>query len=405
MTAELMPAAVCGVTFIIPIRCLGVFPIVRLVPFASCLDGSFGSRFVRSMITDQFKLALLDPCSSDSDCGVGTYCFSCLDGSFGSRCVRSMITDQFKLVNNSMPFNKYAYLTTHNSYAIVGEPSHTGVPRSTFTNQEDTVTQQLNNGVRALMLDTYDFQDDVWLCHSPEGKCNDFTAFEPAIDTLKEIEAFLSANPSEIITLILEDYVHTPNGLNNVFNRSGLLKFWFPLSKMPQNGQDWPLISDMVANNQRLLVFTSIRSKQDNEGIAYQWNFMVENQYGDDGMKAGNCSNRAESNPLTDTSKSLVLVNYFPTIPIEATTCRHNSEELINMLDTCYGAASNRWANFVAVDFYKRSKGGGAFQATDMLNGRLLCGCDDVHACAVRSSRNFNQFMPYIFQVNIETSL
>ncbi|KAH0468753.1 hypothetical protein IEQ34_001985 [Dendrobium chrysotoxum] len=295
--------------------------ILRLVPIASRLDGSSGSRFVRSMITDQFKLVPLDPCLSDSDCEVGTYCFSCLDGSSGSRCVRSMITDQFKLVNNSMPFNKYAYLTTHNSYAIVGEPSHTGVPRITFTNQEDTVTQQLNNGVRALMLDTYDFQDDVWLCHSAEGKCNDFTAFEPAIDTLKEIEAFLSANPSEIITLILEDYVHTPNGLNNVFNRSGLLKFWFPLSKMPQNGQDWPLVSDMVSNNQRLLVFTSIRSKQDIEGIAYQWNFMVENQYGDDGMKAGNCSNRAESSPLTDTSKSLVLQQHVGTILKNSLTC------------------------------------------------------------------------------------
>ena len=108
--------------------------------------------------------------------------------------------------NNSLPFNKYAYLTTHNSYAIEGEPSHTGVPRVTFDNQEDSVTQQLNvelilksvskslsfsfilisslcflnllkfnlfnlqNGVRALMLDTYDFDDDVWLCHSNGGK-------------------------------------------------------------------------------------------------------------------------------------------------------------------------------------------------------------------------------------------
>ena len=46
--------------------------------------------------------------------------------------------------NNSLSFNKYAYLTTHNSYAIVGEPSHTGIPRVTFDNQEDTVTDQLN---------------------------------------------------------------------------------------------------------------------------------------------------------------------------------------------------------------------------------------------------------------------
>lgn len=88
----------------------------------------------------------------------------------------------------------------------------------------------------------------------------------------------MSANPSEIVTLILEDYVKAPNGLMRVFNHSGLMKYWFPVSNMPQNGQDWPLVKDMVANNQRLVVFTSAKSKQETEGIAYQWNYMVENQ-------------------------------------------------------------------------------------------------------------------------------
>ncbi|XP_057436132.1 PI-PLC X domain-containing protein At5g67130-like [Lotus japonicus] len=324
---------------------------------------------------------LLDECSSDGDCGAGLYCFSCPLGFSGSRCVRSSVTDQFKLINNSLPFNKYAFLTTHNSYAIDGEPSHTGVPRVTFTNQEDNVTQQLNNGVRGLMLDTYDFDGEVWLCHSFGGQCHDITAFEPALDTLKEIEGFLSANPAEVVTLILEDYVHTPNGLTKVFTDAGLMKYWFPLTSMPRNGADWPLVSDMVAKNQRLLVFTSIRSKEQSEGIAYQWNFMVENQYGDGGMKEGSCPNRAESSPLDDKSKSLVLVNYFKTTPLKVLTCIDNSGQLINMLQTCYGAAGNRWANFVAVDYYKRSEGGGSFQAVDTLNGKLLCGCDDVHTC------------------------
>jgi hypothetical protein len=231
------------------------------------------------------------------------------------------------------------------------------------------------------MLDTYDFKGDVWLCHSSRGKCNDFTAFEPALDTFKEIEAFLAANPSEIVTLILEDYVNAPNGLTNVFNASGLQKYWFSVSKMPQNGQDWPLVSDMVTSNQRLVVFTSMRSKQATEGIAYQWNFMVENNYGDDGMDAGKCSNRAESAPLNDKTKSLVLMNYFPSVPVKLTACLQHSNSVSDMVNTCYGAAGNRWANFLAVDYYKRSDGGGVFQSTDLLNGRLLCGCQDVNAC------------------------
>ncbi|KAF6140091.1 hypothetical protein GIB67_001832 [Kingdonia uniflora] len=329
---------------------------------------------------------LLDECSSDGDCAGGLYCFSCTEGFSGSRCVRSIITNQFTLLNNSLPFNKYAFLTTHNAFAIDGYPSHTGTPRITFTNQEDSVTQQLNNGARALMLDVYDFDGDVWLCHSSGGVCHDVTAFGPAIDTLREIEAFLSANPSEIVTLILEDYVHTPNGLTKVFSDAGLMSYWFPVSSMPQNGQDWPLVSDMVANNQRLIVFTSIQSKQDSEGIAYQWSYMVENQYGNGGMDVGSCFNRGESCPLDDKTKSLVLVNYFESIPLKQPTCAHNSGDLINMLHTCYGAAGSRWANFVAVDYYKRSEGGGSFQAVDTLNGMLLCGCDDVHTCVPGST-------------------
>jgi len=56
------------------------------------------------------------------------------------------------------------------------------------------------------------------------------------------------------------------------------MKYWFPVTDMPKDGQDWPLVNDMVQNNQRLLVFTSIQSKEASEGIAYQWNYMVENQ-------------------------------------------------------------------------------------------------------------------------------
>ena len=165
---------------------------------------------------------------------------------------------------------------------------------------------------------------------------------------------------------------------------------------MPKNGEDWPLVTDMVANNQRLLVFTSIRSKEQSEGIAYQWNYMVENQCknlylsplhhrviflmhilssrdgtnqefnsrefakeclkfadGDGGMQGGKCPNRAESSPLNDKTKPLVLVNHFSSIPFKITACEHNSADLINMLHTCFGSAGNRWANFVAVDFYK----------------------------------------------------
>ena len=77
------------------------------------------------------------------------------------------------------------------------------------------------------------------------------------------------------------------------------------------------------------------------------------NVVGKDGMVQGRCPKRAESAALNDRRKSLVLVNHFRTIPIRQATCKDNSADLINMLSTCYGVAGNRWANFVAVDYYK----------------------------------------------------
>lgn len=176
---------------------------------------------------------------------------------------------------------------------------------------------------------------------------------------------------------------------------------------------------------------------------------------GDDGMDAGKCSNRAESAPLNDNTKSLVLMNYFPSVPVKLTACLQHSQSLIDMVNTCYSAAGNRWANFIAVDYYKvlsiwksdllirtfrnlkedqhltlfetyetfslvvfrstvqhfqifyrmrltlfwteifqRSDGGGVFQATDLLNGRLLCGCQDIKACSVR--QRCTDFFSYV---------
>lgn len=101
---------------------------------------------------------------------------------------------------------------------------------------------------------------------------------QPAINTLREVEAFLTQNPSEIVTIIIEDYVHTQKGLTRVFTDAGLDKYWFPVSKMPKKGGDWPTVTKMVQENHRLLVFTSDSSKEAGEGIAYQWRYMVENE-------------------------------------------------------------------------------------------------------------------------------
>lgn len=92
------------------------------------------------------------------------------------------------------------------------------------------------------------------------------------------MEAFLSENPSEIVTIFIEDYVRSPMGLSKVFTAADLVKYWYPISEMPTNGKDWPSVTDLIGKNHRLLVFTSDSSKEASEGIAYQWSFLLENE-------------------------------------------------------------------------------------------------------------------------------
>ncbi|XP_047259976.1 PI-PLC X domain-containing protein At5g67130, partial [Capsicum annuum] len=122
-------------------------------------------------------------------------------------------------------------------------------------------------------------------------------------------------------------------------------------------------------------------SKEAAEGIAYQWRYMVENEPGDPGVAPGSCSSRKESKPLNSRSASLFLMNYFPTVAVQNGACKEHSTQLFDTAAACYKAAGNMMPNYVAVNFYMRSDGGGVFDVLDQMNGRTLCGCPTVTAC------------------------
>ncbi|KAK1399049.1 PI-PLC X domain-containing protein-like [Heracleum sosnowskyi] len=226
-----------------------------------------------TLISYSSSLKIGETCSASSKCDSGYLCSTCpINGNTRPRCTRLQPLNPTSKVKG-LPFNRYSWLTTHNSFSIARAVSDTGSIVLAPRNQEDS------NGVRGLNLDMYDFNNDIWLCHSFGGKCLNVTSFRPASKTLKGIQVFLEKNPTEIVTIFIEDYVTSPKGLTKVFKASGLDKYMFHVSRMPTNGSDWPTGDDMVQKNQRLVVFTSKSSKEASEGIAYEWKYVVENQF------------------------------------------------------------------------------------------------------------------------------
>ncbi|PQQ15220.1 PI-PLC X domain-containing protein [Prunus yedoensis var. nudiflora] len=83
-------------------------------------------------------------CIKNSDCDSGLHCETCLaDGNLVPKCTRTQPISPISQVK-TLPFNRYSWLTTHNSFARLGERSATGSLVLAPTNQQDSITDQLN---------------------------------------------------------------------------------------------------------------------------------------------------------------------------------------------------------------------------------------------------------------------
>ncbi|MFL5910973.1 MAG: hypothetical protein ACJ768_10435 [Gaiellaceae bacterium] len=135
-------------------------------------------------------------------------------------------------LGDSLPLGRTAWLGTHNSFNSVNEsptPSHTD------SNQQLSLTQQLDVDIRSLELDLHFFPSlsaggskTVVVCHArgPDEEnlgCTDEPTFA---QVLPQIATWLKAHPSQVLLLYLEDELGDPGGyaqaigtLNSVLRR------------------------------------------------------------------------------------------------------------------------------------------------------------------------------------------
>ncbi|MEE2789568.1 MAG: hypothetical protein VX589_19675, partial [Myxococcota bacterium] len=192
------------------------------------------------------------------------------------------------------PFHQVAYLTTHNAMSSAAR-------NWLFPNQTHAVPRQLADGVRGLMLDLYEEDGVLLLCH---GDCR--AGRQTLADGLVEIRTFLEGAPSNVITLIFESYVD-PEALRLALDAAGLSDEIF---NRAIDGA-WPTLAQMIDRRTRLVILSDVRPVRPTAGIMYVWDVAWETDYAAEELSDFSCDvNRgAVANPL-------FIFNHFLTKPV-----------------------------------------------------------------------------------------
>lgn len=298
------------------------------------------------------------------------------------------------------PLNEVAFAATHNAM------SASTYPNWLFGQQEHGLTEQLDAGVRALLIDAHygrkvggrvlteiDGQQlevaqqelgkegaaaaerirdrllsrggtpgprEVWLCHV---MC-EIGAF-PLADGLREIRDYLVEHPDEVLVVIVEDDGPTPADVEQAVEESGLLPYVYK----GDPGPPWPTLGEMIESGQRVLMMAE---KQGGDA-AVPWyldgyEFMQETPYTFRSVSELSAAASCDPNRGGDSGGTLFLLNHwidtYP-IPRSSNAAKINSYEFL--LERARRCARERglFPNFLAVDLYAT---GDVVKVADALN-------------------------------------
>ena len=255
--------------------------------------------------------------------------------------------------NCGKQYNQVAYLTTHNAY-------NTDSEGFSLPNQHLGIADQLNQGVRAFMLDVYDFFGTPTQYHGSA-----LLGTQALSSDLNELKNFLDANSNEIVTLILECYVSADDIESELIN-AGLMPYVYT----HVNGNAWPTLQEMINLNKRLVVFSDVADASASQGwYHYVWDFAVETHY-----SVNNVNDFTDDYNRGDSLNDLFIFNHFVTNSLSGTGMDAESaianeyNFLLNRIEL-NNLLKAKFPNFITVDFFEL---GNALDVVNTLNAGYL---------------------------------
>jgi hypothetical protein len=211
----------------------------------------------------------------------------------------------------------------------------------------------LDDGVRGMLLDTYVWNDEAYLCHS---YCQ--LGATPLVDVLAEIAGALRANPSDAMILVFQNAIDAAT-LDAEMARADLdgLRYAHP------TGAPWPTLAQLADAGTPLLVTVENPGESDPPwhhafyalGFDTPYSFRTADDFSCDVLRG-------------DASHDLFLLNHWLSTPLPT---RDGAAE-VNVAAVLGARASacterhGRVPNLVAVDHYDL---GDLFAVVDAING------------------------------------
>jgi len=240
--------------------------------------------------------------------------------------------------------------------------------------------QQLDHGVRAMMIDLYGERAPngggpctqlscLYLCHGScaLGKIH-YTTW------LSQFKRWLDDHPREVIVLFIEQYVTNDLGAAAI-SAANLTNYTHSQARITaSNGLAWPTLGELIANNRRLMVFQDVGPVLANSYTPvppfYMWEryFAAQTPYSyQERSQMNSCARKTGMRGVG----SLLVLNQFLTNPVAMPMLASdvNVESFImQRVKQCEDKQGQR-PNFVCVDF---SSIGTYYQAINTINKKPL---------------------------------
>jgi len=261
-------------------------------------------------------------------------------------------------------YGAVTFVGAHDSYAI-------GV-NNVAVNQDQSITQQLNDGIRMLQMQAHLQDGVIRLCHTSCALLDGGTL----ADYLKTVKSWLDANPNEVLTLLIVNIDNAPaSTYDPIFKAASLDSVSFTPQSSPLGASGWPTLGSMIDSGKRLVTFLDNGADASVPYIIDEFTNVWETAFNVVDAAQFDCTvNRTKG----DTSTQLYLINHFldrlvfnnPVPDIAKANITNSASgpgSLQAHVDTC-NAANSRPPNFLLVDFYEYG-GGSVFQVASGING------------------------------------